>query len=472
MEISINNVIDVSVSQAPMGLGEYNTSNLALFSSEAYDAAKFGNRGFKIYLEPTEVAADFGSSSKAYQLANSIFAQTPNILAGGGYFVVIPLLAEVQAIDLDIVPTSGSIVIAGSAPVLYSDSAAQIQTKLRAVAGFEKAVVTGTLASRKVLVSMVGYYADEGPAITVSSNTLVGAGAAPVVPSVTIQDSGESVADGIIRASSLVQFFGAISDRILDPMDSNEAAQSIQPLNKMFALVSQDPSTTVPGGEFDLYRQAGYKKTRCLYYGLGAEIDALKFMAGYMSGGLSTNFDGSNTTSTRHLKEVVGSVADTTVTQTMINDCKESGADLYPSINGLAKIFTSGANGYFDQVYNLLWFVGDIQIAGANYLMTTSTKIPQTEQGMDGLKGAYREVCEQAVANRYAAPGKWTLPDTFGSQEDFLANIAQVGYYIYSTPIAKQSQADRALRKAPLCQIALKEAGAFHSSSVIINVNA
>jgi hypothetical protein len=33
-------------------------------------------------------------------------------------------------------------------------------------------------------------------------------------------------------------------------------------------------------------------------------------------------------------------------------------------------------------------------------------------------------------------------------------------------------QVDRAARKAPLVQIALKEAGAVHSSSVVIFVNA
>ena len=91
---------------------------------------------------------------------------------------------------------------------------------------------------------------------------------------------------------------------------------------------------------------------------------------------------------------------------------------------------------------------------------------------MDGFKGALRAVCEQAVTNQYSAPGQWNSPTTFGNQGDFLANILQRGYYIFSLPIGKQPQVDREARKAPLVQIALKEAGAIDSASIIVNVNA
>jgi hypothetical protein len=113
-----------------------------------------------------------------------------------------------------------------------------------------------------------------------------------------------------------------------------------------------------------------------------------------------------------------------------------------------------------------------LQIAGFNFLAQSSTKVPQTEQGMDGLKSAYRNICEQAITNQYGAPGTWNSSTSFGNQGDFLANISQRGYYIYSTPISRQSQAAREERQAPLVQIALKEAGAIHSSAVIVYVNA
>ena len=50
-------------------------------------------------------------------------------------------------------------------------------------------------------------------------------------------------------------------------------------------------------------------------------------------------------------------------------------------------------------------------------------------------------------------------------------NILNVGYYIYSAPVNLQNTADRVARKAPLVQIAIKEAGAIHSTGLVIDIN-
>jgi hypothetical protein len=70
------------------------------------------------------------------------------------------------------------------------------------------------------------------------------------------------------------------------------------------------------------------------------------------------------------------------------------------------------------------------------------------------------------------APGSWELPNFFGSQTDFLRNISDIGYYIYSIPVSQQAATDRAARRAPLIQIAAKEAGAIHSASVLVSIDA
>ena len=144
---------------------------------------------------------------------------------------------------------------------------------------------------------------------------------------------------------------------------------------------------------------------------------------------------------------------------------------MYASFQGVPKVFTSGANKFFDDVYNLQAYVAGLLVAGFNALAQSSTKVPQTENGVAILKGAYRAVCEQYVANQYLAPGAWNNPTTFGNLADLLRNISERGYYIYSASVALQSSVDRAARKAPLIQIAVKEAGAIQSSSVIIYVN-
>jgi hypothetical protein len=91
---------------------------------------------------------------------------------------------------------------------------------------------------------------------------------------------------------------------------------------------------------------------------------------------------------------------------------------------------------------------------------------------MNGLKGAYRKVCQQFVNAGVFAPGTWLSSTTFGKPEDHYRNIAGFGYYIYSMPISQQSSTDRAARKAPATYIACKDSGAIHSADVSVMVEA
>lgn len=376
-QLQLTNVINISVSATPSGVSAYNTSNLAIFSSET--PSPVFSSGYKIYLEPTEVGTDFGTSSVTYKMALAVFSQAPNILAGGGYLVVIPFVGV------------------------------------------------------------------------------------------------ETLAAAVTRTADLVQYFGLMSTTIESQADMLAAAAVVQALNKIAFCVQRTTGSIDPGGSLDLVTTGGFTQTRGLYYGASAgvasDLNSLIMQASYAGRALSVNFSGSNTTTTMHLKDLVGVQPDSTMTQTLLNKAIAAGADTYVSLQGVPKVFTTGANSFFDQVYNLRWFVGALQVAGFNYLAQSSTKVPQTEAGMDGLKGAYRAVCELAVSNQYSAPGVWNSPTTFGNQADLYANVGQRGYYIYSTPIASQLQVDREARVAPLVQIALKEAGAIQSSTVIVNVN-
>lgn len=375
MDLLLSNVIQISVSAAPLGLSNYNTSNLALFTSDT-PGGGFGSLGYKIYLDPSEVAVDFGTGSVTYKQSLAVFSQSPNILAPSGYLVVIPLL------------------------------------------------------------------------------------------------SMETLAAAITRTANIVQYFGIMANSIQSQTDMLDAAAVVQTLNKIAFFVQKASASIATGGSLDLLRSGTFSHSRGLYYGSSASLDALLYQAAYAGRALSTIFAGSNTTQTMNLKDLATIQPDPTMTQTLYGQAEAAGADIYPSLQGVAKVISFGANQYFDQVYNLQWFVGALQIAGFNFLAQSSTKVPQTENGMDGLKGAYRAICEQAVSNQYVAPGVWNSPTTFGNQADMLQNIIQRGYYIYSTPIALQSQADRAGRIAPLVQIAVKEAGAIQSSTVVVYVNA
>lgn len=472
MELPISNVINVSVSEAQAGLGAYNTSNVGLFSNEV-PAMSFGSLGYAIYLSPDQVAVDFGSSSKTFAMANAIFSQQPNILANNGYLVVILVTPESQTLSFSAAPSSGTFVFNfgghASAAINWNDTAAQIQAKIRAVAGLEEVVVTGSISGQLLTVQYAGAYGNLALA-TITSNTLNGSITITVAQTV----AGETLAAAITRTKNLVQYFGIVADANLAEIGQTDllaAAAVVQALNKIAFFVSNVQADIEAGGMIDLLQSGGFTQSRGLYYGDSIELNCLVMMASYVGRGLSTNFNGSNTTQTMHLKDLTGVQPDPTMTQTILNLALAAGADTYISIQGVSKVFCSGANQFFDQVYNLQWFVGAIQISDFNYLAQSSTKVPQTENGMDGLKGASRAVCEQGVTNQYIAPGQWNSSTTFGNQADFLANISQRGYYIFSLPISKQLQAAREAREAPLVQIAIKEAGAIQSSDIIIFVN-
>ena len=108
----------------------------------------------------------------------------------------------------------------------------------------------------------------------------------------------------------------------------------------------------------------------------------------------------------------------------------------------------------------------NLQVAGFN-LLYSDNKIPLTDEGMTTLKNAYDQVCQQYVINGFFASGLWDGPDIGILKTNHMLNN---GYYIYAPPIATQSSADRAARKAVTMQIACKLAGAVHFSNLIVNV--
>jgi hypothetical protein len=486
MQLSLANVIRISVSEAQAGVGQFNTSNLAYFTREV-PADSFGDLGYKIYLDPSEVATDFGTGSTTFQMVTAGFAQQPNMLTGGGYVVVIlfadtPDVSAVQHITFSGAPASGTWELKqGEAPagttsaLAYNADATAVQTALRLLTGYSSVTVVGNYTDG-FTVTFAGV---AGPVanLLVVANSLQTSAPANVIVTVATTTAGsvlstETLVDAITRTKDLVQYFGLMATEITGVPDMLDAAALVQALVKMAFFMSNDSAMIAPGGGLDQLTTGSYTHSRGLYYGDSDSVETLRMASAYAARALSTDFAGSNTTSTMHLKDLKTIEPDPTMNQTLLNQAVAAGADTYVSLQGVPKTFTSGANRYFDQVYNQLAFVADLTVAQFNYLAETPTKIPQTEAGMDGMKSASRSVCKQYVTNGYLAPGTWNSPTTFGNQVDFLLNISQRGYYIYSQPISQQLQAAREAREAPLQQIALKEAGAMQSADTIVYINA
>lgn len=373
-DLSINNVVNISVNIQQRGLTPFNPSNLALLSNET-PGAGFGSAGYKIYTDSTSVADDFGSGTITAKMANAVFAQRPNILANRGYLVVI------------------------------------------------------------------------------------------------ILNLSETINEAITRTLETVEYFGVISTQMVTQPQALAAGTNLRSNSKILGVVSRTQSDLSAGSYFDTVMDRSFNNIRCLYHGVNNDEDALIMLASYFGRALSTNFSAPASTSTIHLKSLVGVDADPTINQSILNSALAVGADTYVSIAGRTGIFSSGENDFFDNIYNFYWFQEAVRIAGFNHLAQSNSKIPQTEDGIQGFKSSLGRICEQAIFNGFIAPGEWTLSSFFGNQSDFLDAIRQRGYYIYSVPIALQPTVDRENRESPLVNIAIKYAGAIHSSSIVINVN-
>lgn len=311
-------------------------------------------------------------------------------------------------------------------------------------------------------------------------NAVDTAGYLVVVPRLT-SPSLETIQAAIARTQNKVFYFGILIDteQLADnPTDFATLAAFCQAQVKMLFYTSSNIADLQPGSGLDLVRQAGEYLVRCFYYGNpllnGAAAQQTQiFSAAYAGRGLSTNFNAAGTSTTMNGKQLTGITPDNTLTQTNLTQAAAAGVDIYASFGGFACLKTSGANEYFDQAYQRQWLVFALQTAGFNYLVTSPTKIPQTEDGMNGLKDAYLQILKQAVANGYLGTGLlWRSSTSFGNRADLVRNVLETGYYIYSLPINQQNQAARAARQAPVVQIAAQESGAIHSSSVIVNVEA
>ncbi|MCW7764579.1 DUF3383 domain-containing protein [Photorhabdus luminescens] len=184
----------------------------------------------------------------------------------------------------------------------------------------------------------------------------------------------------------------------------------------------------------------------------------------------TVNFNGNNTTITLKFKQEPAVIAEN-LTATQANILKMQNGNVFVKYSNDTAIIQEGvmANGDFiDERHGLDWLQNYVQNNLYNLLYTSTSKIPQTDEGVTRLITNIEQSLSQAVTNGLIAHGVWG-GDPIGAL-DTGATLTK-GYYVYAPPIATQAQADREARKAPVIQCAIKLAGAVHYADVIINVN-
>lgn len=454
----------------------------------------------------TSIGQAFGTESTTYKMANAIFAQNPNILNGDGYVVVAPYLANavlspatsgtLTTVDLSsklaalIQVENGDLKITvdgGTAETITGLNFTSAET-LQEVASIINNELTGVTievindafvftSDTTGITSSVALSAASGTGTDLYGSSYLN-GAAATTEAGTAEVTGlETTAGAITRLAGQVYTQGILTTRDIADSEAEAASNVVEAMpNNILFVTAVDTSALNAGGLFDKIKNN--KQTRKLLYLNGTTTgvkrsNAKLFAAAFASRGLSVNYNGSNSTITMTYKDLTGVPVDTNISETILAKCEAVGADVYCSIEGLAKVISFKQGGlYFDELTNQIWLRTTIERTVANVLFTTRSKIPQTTQGVNTLVNAIYTVLNQAVINGMCAAGTWNSSDTFGVLEDFHRGIRTFGYYVYYTPIAEQSQADREARKCPVISIAVKCAGAIEHANIMIYIEA
>lgn len=494
-QIALSNVINISLSALPQGLSKYRTNNIALFSNEATSSID----PYIAAVSAAEIEQAYGSNSLTAKMARALFTPAFNLRTGEGTLFVFPYAAvNATAAKTVTIAITDSILTAlkllsnadltvtldGTDYTLSGMDLTNVSSVADVVAIFNAQGLDCNISvvdTNKIQFQSRRYGATESgvalKATTAGSGTdLYGSSylnGANQVTTAGTDASGTSLADAVSASEQQAFFGGVLTTQFCENATVLANATAIQGKDHIYFEATQSLKNMAVLG--NSIKSAGDGKTRLLAYSFGGADASKQAIATYATMASSTNYNGTDTCLTMNLKTLTGILPDLNLTQTYVSQAKTNGVDIYGSLEGLGVVFSNNNNGYTDDLTGQLWLKKDLEVNGFNYLRKTNTKIPQTESGMTGLKNAYEVSLQQGVTNGFIGTGVgWgdEVPIPFGNPEDFRRNILENGYYIYSLPISQQSQADREERKAPLIQIAVKTAGAIHSSNVIVNISA
>ncbi len=184
----------------------------------------------------------------------------------------------------------------------------------------------------------------------------------------------------------------------------------------------------------------------------------------------TVNLSGSNTMIDLCYKQMPG-IAPENLTNTEADVLQSKNINVFASYDNNTSIFQYGiccGGEYIDETFGDDALQNAIQTAVYNANYTTTTKVPQTDQGEQTYVNAISGVCQQFVTNGFGAPGQWNASG-FGSLQE--GQYLKTGYYIYAPPVSSQSESARAARESVPFQVAFKLAGSNQTVQISVAVN-
>lgn len=488
-EIALTNTINVSLSGTPSGLGDFSTNTILLASNES----PLNAEPYIWAVNAQDIINTYGTNSVTAKMGQALFTQVPNLRTGKGQVLVVPYTAtNATHANTKTIAITATIISAlkllSSADLTVSIDGTDFHVKginftaVDTVADVVKVLQAQNLDcdievvdTNKIQFTSRRYGATDS-VITLKATT--SPDGTDIYGSSYLDGANQTTTAGtdatgtklkeVVSLADEYGYFGAIlttqyceNDLIIENATAIQATDHIY-----FEATKSLKNMGVLGASI---KSASLRKTRLNAYSGDEKVE----IASYASIACSTNYSGVDTALTMRLKELVGVLPDENLNQTYFNLAKTNGVDIYGSTCGLSCLYSFSNGAFTDEVTMDLWLKKALEVAGFNYLRQTNTKIPQTEAGMTGLKNAYMQVLEQGVKNGcIGVNNKWDGSIPFGDAETFQDNIRQLGYYVYSLPIAEQAQSERENREAPLIQIAIKRSGAIHSSNLLVQIQA
>lgn len=489
--LPVSDIANVTVSLQAIAAGVRNFGNLVIVGqSNVIDV----NERIRTYTDIGPVGQDFTTNSDEYQAAALYFSQSPKpasvqigrwaqaataaILEGGA------LLAAEQLPSAWTGITTGSMKITiDSTLVTLSALDFHLITNMNGVA----AVIATALSTHGTCVwdaaysrfeitsattgasSTITYVQPTGSGVDISAMTHLTAATGSRAPVAgQIAESYVAAITALMLASNnWYGMYGAAHSAV--NADHLAAAALIQAATttRIYGCTSQEAGAIDPNSTTDLpylLKAGGYGRAFCQYSSLSAYAGVSIYGRAF-----TVDFTGSNTTLTLKFKVEPGVGAET-LTETAAAALKAKNCNVFVNYNNGTAIIQEGvmSNGdFFDERQGLDWFQNTLQTDLYNLLYLSQTKIPQTDAGGNQIVNTVSGSFQKGVDNGLFAPGVWT-----GGPLGVVSTgqTLTTGFYVTIGTMAAQSSADRAARKAPLCQGIGKLAGAIHYANVAINV--
>lgn len=486
MTIAVNKVVNVVIQSSqtfPQRKG-FGVLNIIGNSSKL----PTGDR-IRSYSSMDDVAVDFASTDEEYKAALVYFSQSPRpstlmisrrfenavaaeLLAGVGYDKNLASFTAITngGFDISIDGANKQVTTVNlSTAVSFNQIASLIQTRLQVVA----AGATVTFDGKRFIIrsgttgasSLIGYTVPPtGAGSPVDLGTLLASNAAGLGV-VTQGKAAETISGSLDALQDLNQsWYGMTFTKELTEQNLKDAAAWAEARVKIFGFTTKasnvlDGAVTADIGSF--MKTSLYNRT----FWIWDDNDDYMIVSAFARA-FTVNFNEENSTLTLKFKQLPGTTP-STLTETQRQSIVAKKGNYYTTF-GDSVMMAEGwmASGqFFDERHGLDWLQNAVETNVFGYLLTRTTKVPQTDKGVAALVSQVESALREGVRNGLLAEGQWNGFDLGEIKSgDYLAK----GFYVYAQPVRNQNQSDREARKSPPIQAICKGAGAIHFADVTI----